>query len=122
MAAAEPARTPAPADASATDRPTQRPRPEPGRAYAPARGFTYRREAFGGILYHYEGVQPDPRVTFVNHGFLIDLLDALTANPGTPLEALVAGVQAHCGLDAAGRERVESFFATLIERGALVPV
>lgn len=98
------------------------PTPDPARVYGCARGFTYRREAFGGILYHYAGVQPDPQVTFVNHGFLIDLLEALQANPGVPLGELVAGVQAHCGLDAGQRARIESFFATLIQRGALVPV
>jgi hypothetical protein len=107
---------PAPVDAPPA------PAPDWSRVYAFGRGFTWRREPFGGILYHYEGVQPDPRVTFVDSAFTIDLLEALRANPGATLGALVAGVQAHCALDAAQRGRVESFFATLIARGALVPV
>jgi len=94
---------------------------QPGRRYRPGRGFTYRRESFGGILYHYEGVQPDPRVTFVDNAFLIDLLDAVTGHPDVPLDALAQGVQAHFGLDGAERRRMDAFFATLIARGALVP-
>ena len=85
-------------------------------------GFSYRREAFGGILYHYEGVQPDPRVTFVDNGFLLDLLDALAANPGSTPQALLDAVRERFALDAAECARLESFFLTLIQRGALVPV
>jgi hypothetical protein len=115
--AAPPVEPPA-APAAAQDAP---PAPDPGRCYGPGRGFTWRREAFGGILYHYEGVQPDPRVTFVDNAFLLELLDALQAHPHVPLGALCAAVQARFGLDAAERGRVDAFFATLIARGALVP-
>lgn len=86
-----------------------------------ARGFSYRREAFGGILYHYEGTAPDPRVTFVQSRFVIDLLDAVHANPRHSLRALIDGVTARLGLSAAQTEQVEAFFAALLERGALVP-
>jgi putative mycofactocin binding protein MftB len=112
-----------PSPQAATGAPDPAPGPgwEPGRRYGFARGFTYRREPFGGILYHYEGVQPDPRVTFLDHPFLIDLLETLAAQPQVPLDALVDQVAAHCALDAAERRRVETFFATLIARGALVP-
>lgn len=96
-------------------------RPAPGVRYGLARGFSFRREAFGGILYHYEGVQPDPRVSFVSSPFLIDLLDAVAAHEETPLDALVAGVAAHFGLGDDAVRRIETFLATLIERGALVP-
>lgn len=85
-------------------------------------GFSYRREAFGGILYHYEGVQPDPRVTFVDNGFLLDLLDALAAHPQTAPRDLLDAVRVRFDLDPAECARLESFFATLIQRGALVPV
>lgn len=100
---------------------TDGPPPDLARPYGFARGFSYRREAFGGILYHYEGVQPDPRVTFVDNGFLLDLLDALAAHPDTPPSELVEAVAGRFALDAAERERVQDFFATLIARGALVP-
>lgn len=86
-----------------------------------ARGFSYRREAFGGILYHYEGTAPDPRVTFVQSRFVIDLLDAVHANPRHSLRALIDGVVARLDLNAEQTEQVEAFFAALLERGALVP-
>lgn len=86
------------------------------------RGFTYRREAFGGILYHYEGTKPDPHIMFVDHPFLIDLLDTLAANPEATLGELVDGVTSHCGLDTAQRGSVERFLATLTQQGALVPL
>ncbi len=94
---------------------------DPAKRYRLGHGFAYRRESFGGILYHYEGVQPDPRVTFVDNAFLIDLLDALQANPEATLGRLLDGVQARFGLDAAARAGLDAFFATLTERGALVP-
>jgi len=95
---------------------------EPGRRYGFGRGFTFRREAFGGILYHYEGIRPDPRVTFVDNGFLIDLLETVQAQPEVALDALCGAVQSRFGLDAAERGRIDAFFATLIARGALVPL
>jgi len=113
----QPSATPTDAAGAAPDART----PQPGRRYAPARGFTYRREPFGGILYHYEGIQPDPRVTFVDNAFLIDLLDAVQAHPHLPLSELSDAVQARFGLGPAERERMDSFFGTLIARGALVP-
>ena len=94
---------------------------QPGCRYGFGHGFTYRREAFGGILYHYEGIQPDPRVTFVDNPFLIDLLDTVRERPDVPLDALADAVQAHFALDGAERARMDAFFATLIARGALVP-
>ena len=93
----------------------------PGRRYGFGHGFTFRREAFGGILYHYEGVQPDPRVTFVDNGFLIGLLETVRARPDLPLDALAQGVQTHFALGPAERARMDEFFSTLIARGALVP-
>ena len=109
---------PAPLATSAAAAP---PLPESGRRYRLGRGFTYRRESFGGILYHYEGVQPDPRVTFVDNAFLIDLLDTLHEHPDVPLDALLGAVAARFALDDAERGRLRSFFTALIERGALVP-
>ena len=93
----------------------------PGRCYGFGHGFTFRREAFGGILFHYEGVKPDPRVTFVDSAFLIDLLETVRDRPELPLAALADAVQAHFALDPAERARLDAFFTTLIERGALVP-
>ena len=85
------------------------------------RGFTYRRESFGGILYHYEGTRPDPHIMFVDHAFLIDLLDTLAANPAAPLGELVEAIRAHCALTPAQAGAVEGFLSTLIRQGALVP-
>jgi putative mycofactocin binding protein MftB len=87
------------------------------KAYGFHHGFAFRRESFGGILYHYEGVRPDPRVTFVDHPFLMDLLERVEDRP---LEAFIAEVCAHFSLPPAEEAVVRKFFATLIERGALV--
>jgi putative mycofactocin binding protein MftB len=117
-AAALEAAAPAPASHSAGDAPAAL---AAGRCYGFGRGFTWRREAFGGILYHYEGLRPDPRVSFVDNSFLIDLLDALAAHPAVPPAELLDAVQARFALDAPARARLEDFLATLIARGALVP-
>jgi len=87
------------------------------KAYGFHHGFSFRREPFGGILYHYEGVKPDPRVTFVDHPFLLDLLERVDDGP---LEALIAGVCEHFALPPADEAAIRSFFETLIARGALV--
>ncbi len=84
-------------------------------------GFAYRREHFGGILYHYEGVRPDPRVYFIDSPFLIDLLDALRAHPDATLGWLIESVRDHFRLNRAQIGAIEEFFATLTSRGALVP-
>ncbi len=93
-----------------------------GRSYRLGRGFAYRRERFGGILFHYEGVRPDPRVYFVPSPFLVDLLEAVERHPDAPLGSLIDAVAAHFGLDHAQVRSVEAFFTTLTERGALVPL
>lgn len=87
------------------------------KAYAFHHGFAFRRESFGGILYHYEGVRPDPRVTFVDHPFLMDLLERVEHQP---LDAFIAEVCRHFSLPPAEEAVIRKFFATLIERGALV--
>jgi putative mycofactocin binding protein MftB len=91
--------------------------PDFTRAYAFHHGFAFRRERFGGILYHYEGVKPDPRVTFVDNPFLLALLERVDDQP---LETLIAGVCRHFALPPAEESIVRNFFALLIERGALV--
>jgi putative mycofactocin binding protein MftB len=87
------------------------------KAYGFPLGFSFRREAFGGILYHYEGVKPDPRVTFVDNPFLLDLLERVNE---APLEALIAGVTRHFALAPGDEAAIRAFFTTLAERGALV--
>jgi putative mycofactocin binding protein MftB len=87
------------------------------KAYGFHHGFAFRREAFGGILYHYEGVRPDPRVTFVDHPFLMDLLERVEHRP---LEAFIAEVCGHFSLPPEEEAALRRFFAMLIERGALV--
>src|SRR5579862_124712 len=87
------------------------------KAYGFPPGFSFRRESFGGILYHYEGVKPDPRITFVDSPFLLGLLERVDEEP---LEHLIAEVTAHFSLPADEEAVVRSFFATLVARGALV--
>lgn len=87
------------------------------KAYRFSPGFAFRRESFGGILYHYEGVKPDPQVTFVDNPFLLDLLERVGEEP---LENLIAGVARHFALTAPEEAVVRAFFLTLVERGALV--
>jgi putative mycofactocin binding protein MftB len=87
------------------------------KAYGFPPGFSFRREAFGGILYHYEGVKPDPRVTFVDNPFLLDLLERVGEEP---LEHLIAGVASHFALPASDEAAIRAFFTALAGRGALV--
>lgn len=79
--------------------------------------FSYRREDFGGILYHFEGEKPDPRVTFVDSPFLIDLLDLVGQ---APLSTLLEEIQSQFELKPAEMETVFRFFSDLVKRGALV--
>jgi putative mycofactocin binding protein MftB len=81
-------------------------------------GFAFRRETFGGILYHYEGVKPDPRISFVDNPFLIDLLERVDCGP---LEDLIGAVAARFQLAEPDVTAIRGFFLTLHERGALVP-
>jgi len=95
--------------------------PDLERTYRPARGFSCRRESFGGILYHYEGLRPDPRVTFVDSPFLVDLLGLLSAHPEVTPAALIRQATTHFQLSGGDAEGVVQFFRTLIQRGALEP-
>ena len=90
------------------------------KSYRPARGFSFRRESFGGILYHYEGLRPDPRVYFVEAPFLMALLEVLREHPETTLGDLIGGAREQFSLSARQFEEVEQFFSTLTRRGALV--
>jgi putative mycofactocin binding protein MftB len=88
------------------------------RTYRLAPGFGFRKEAFGGILFHYEGRAPDPRLTFVESPFLIDLLEWVEA---APLEQLMTEARGRFALDPAREAAMRAFFTTLVERQALVP-
>lgn len=81
------------------------------------RGFAYRRESFGGILYFYQGDKPDPQVLFVDSPFLVDLLDWVEK---AALGEVMERVREHFDLSPGEVRRMESFFETLISRGALV--
>ena len=94
---------------------------DPSRPYRLHRGFRYRRESFGGILYHYEGVRPDPRVYFLDSPFLIDLLELVESHLETPLGGLTGAVRERFALSPAQFRAMEDFLATLAGRGALVP-
>ena len=95
--------------------------PDLDRAYRPARGFTFRRESFGGILYHYEGTRPDPRVTFVDSPFVVDLLRMFSEHPDITPAALIRQASERFQLTGASLSALEEFFLTLIQRGALEP-
>lgn len=86
--------------------------------YCRAPGFSFRKEGFGGILFHYEGRAPDPRLTFVESRFLIDLLEQVEL---APLEEMMTEATAAFRLDAAQEAAMRGFFQTLVEREALVP-
>jgi putative mycofactocin binding protein MftB len=87
------------------------------RSYRFARGFSFRREAFGGIIFHFEGVRPDPRLYFVDSPFLIGLLELLEEGP---LDELIRQVTAHFDLDKGQVAVMEGFLSTLGSRGAFV--
>lgn len=88
--------------------------------YRLARGFSFRREPFGGILYHYAGVRPDPDLYFVRSPFLMDLLEVLRDHPHVPLAQLVAGVCERFSLSARQQRAIDEFFGTLTRKGALI--
>jgi len=81
-------------------------------------GFAFRREGFGGILYHYEGVKPDPRISFIDSPFLIDLLERVDCGP---LQDLIDAVAGRFNLQEPDVATIREFFTTLHTRGALVP-
>lgn len=87
------------------------------RSYRFARGFSFRRESFGGIIYHFEGIRPDPRLYFVDSPFLIGLLELLEEGP---LEQLIREVRGHFDLNDREVATIEGFLATLEARGAFV--
>lgn len=88
------------------------------RSYRLARGFSFRREPFGGILYHFEGDRPDPRLYFVDSPFLVGLLELIEQ---APLAELIGQVRDHFSLSPAQVGVVREFLTTLGERGAFVP-
>ena len=88
------------------------------KTYRFATGFALRREAFGGVLCHFEGTKPDPRLYFVDSPFVMGLLELIEEGP---LGDLFSQVADHFALDGAELDRVRDFFATLAQRGALVP-
>ena len=86
--------------------------------YTPAPGFSFRREGFGGILFHFEGDAPDPRLYFIDSPFLIDLLYQIAA---APLDDMMGQAEAAFGLTGNEVAAMRSFFRTLVEKEALVP-
>jgi putative mycofactocin binding protein MftB len=86
--------------------------------YRCAPGFGFRKEPFGGLLFHFEGRAPDPRLYFVESPFLIDLLALVDQ---APLEEVMIQARDTFALDAAQEATMRGFFRTLVERQALVP-
>lgn len=87
------------------------------RSYRLAKGFSFRRESFGGIIYHFEGNRPDPRLYFVDSPFLIGLLELIEQAP--PAE-LIRQVQARFSLGPSQVRAIREFLNTLASRGAFV--
>ena len=87
------------------------------RRYGLGPGFSFRREAFGGILFHFEGKRPDPRLTFVNSPFLVGMLELLDQGP---VGELIEAVRAEFALDGDQVGTIREFLSGLSERGALV--
>lgn len=88
------------------------------KTYRCAPGFAFRKESFGGILFHYEGRTPDPRLCFVDSRFLIDLLELVER---APLESLMEEATATFRLGNSQISAMRRFFGDLVERKALVP-
>ena len=91
---------------------------DPSKTYRLAAGFSWRREPFGGILFHFEGRKPDPRLYFVESAFLIDLLELAEQ---APLGQIMAEAARRFQLNEGQARAMTDFFTTLIEREALVP-
>ena len=87
------------------------------RSYRLAPGFSFRRERFGGIIYHFEGTRPDPRLYFVDSPFLIGLLELLEQAP--PAE-LIRQVREKFKLADGEVKVIRDFLTNLAERGAFV--
>lgn len=87
------------------------------KTYRFSRGFAFRRESFGGILFHFEGRRPDPKLYFVDSPFLIGLLELLEEGP---LEELIDQARLRFALTPAEVAIITGFLATLAGRGALV--
>ena len=82
-----------------------------------ARGVSFRRESFGGILYHYEGIKPDPKMVFVPSPFLCGLLERMEQGP---LRDLIDASAHRFGLEPMQVKQIEAFFSDLIQQGAIV--
>jgi putative mycofactocin binding protein MftB len=86
-------------------------------SYRLARGFSFRREPFGGIIYHFEGIRPDPRLYIVKSPFLIGLLELMEEGP---VDELIREVSGRFELDQDQVAAIEGFLITLNSRGAFV--
>jgi putative mycofactocin binding protein MftB len=88
------------------------------KTYRAAPGFGWRREEFGGILFHFEGRAPDPRLLFVESRFLIDLLELVDH---APLHELLEQAARQFRLSPDQDSAMRAFFQDLVRRKALVP-
>jgi len=84
--------------------------------YQWARGAAFRRETFGGIVYHYEGLRPDPRMVFVPSPFLSGLLERMDQGS---LRDLIDAATEKFSLNQEQVRAVESFFAELLQQGTI---
>ena len=84
--------------------------------YKLAQGAAFRREAFGGIIYHYQGDRPDPRMIFVPSSFLIGLLERLEQ---APLRELIDAARERFAMSEDQVRVVEEFFNKLHHQGAI---
>ena len=77
---------------------------------------SFRREAFGGIIYHYEGKKPDPRMYFVPSPFLMGLLEMLDR---APLREVIDQAALRFDMSRQDVSVVEQFFFQLASNGAI---
>ena len=84
--------------------------------YQMGHGASFRRESFGGIVYHYEGNRPDPRLFFVPSSFLMGLLEHISQ---APLRILIDEAQRQFAMPQKDVEEVERFFEELARCGAI---
>jgi len=92
------------------------PKPDFSRKYQLARGVSFRRESFGGILYNYRGDLPDPRMVFVPSPFLCGLLERLSQ---AALGDLVHAAAHKFSLSPGEVQRIEDFFWGLFRQGVI---
>ncbi len=91
------------------------------RPYQLGFGFSFRREDFGGVIHHFEGKKPDPRLIFLRSDLFLLLLERVEQRTGALLSDILEEASCEHGLSLEHRTAVMRFFERLIASKALVP-